>query len=243
MASTTETAPAVAGNDCARGPRHHTTLGACDAVPEVYPQLVRRALMMLATVDGALSPPAPGAIGHCPACHGPAVAKCGQIITHHWAHEARADCDPWAEPESEWHQAWKRRYLQHGAQIEAVIGNHRADILLPTGVIELQHSPIGTTEAREREAFYGRMLWLFDMTDPERFDRVHHGKRGLWWKHGSRTQARLGRPLYWHTPDRQVWHVALSEVDPDKGTRVLGKVIAKHTEAAFLDLTITGGRR
>lgn len=198
---------------------------------------------MLATVDGALSAPSPGAAGQCPACRGPVMAKCGQIVTHHWAHETRIDCDPWAEPESEWHQAWKRRYLFAGAEVEAVVGAHRADILLPSAVIELQHSPISIDEARSREEFYGRMLWLFDMTDEERFERVHIGVRGLWWKRGSRTQARLRRPVYWHTPDRQVWHVALSERATDKGTRVLGRVLARHTEETFLVQTLMGGQR
>ena len=42
------------------------------------------------------------------------------------------------------------------------MGEHRADIRTPRGMIELQHSPIAPEEIREREALYGRMIWLLD---------------------------------------------------------------------------------
>ena len=43
------------------------------------------------------------------------------------------------------------------------MGEHRADILAADDcVIELQHSSISANEIREREAFYGRMIWLLD---------------------------------------------------------------------------------
>lgn len=35
----------------------------------------------------------------------------------------------------------------------------------PKGVIEFQKSSISTKEIREREAFYGRMLWVIDALD------------------------------------------------------------------------------
>jgi hypothetical protein len=34
----------------------------------------------------------------------PLKARCGQIVTWHWAHLAREDCDPWAEPDTVWHR-------------------------------------------------------------------------------------------------------------------------------------------
>ena len=43
---------------------------------------------------------------------------------------------------------------------------HRADIVTRRGtVIELQHSPLGVDEIGEREAFYGKMIWLFEVQD------------------------------------------------------------------------------
>lgn len=43
--------------------------------------------------------------------------------------------------------------------------DHRADVLTPKGVIEFQKSSISTKEIREREQFYGRMVWVIDAVD------------------------------------------------------------------------------
>ena len=40
------------------------------------------------------------------------------------------------------------------------MGNHRADVKTPRGVIEFQASSIGSTEVQEREEFYGKMIWV-----------------------------------------------------------------------------------
>jgi hypothetical protein len=100
----------------------------------------------------------------CPSCHGELIAKCGEIVIWHWAHRAEIDCDPWAEPEGDWHRGWKLWLMEsRGASIEVVIGEHRADAVMPNGeVVELQHSAIDPATIREREAFYKRMLWLYD---------------------------------------------------------------------------------
>jgi competence protein CoiA len=43
---------------------------------------------------------------------------------------------------------------------------HRADIVTWKGtVIELQHSSISVDSIEEREAFYGQMIWLFDVRE------------------------------------------------------------------------------
>jgi hypothetical protein len=60
-----------------------------------------------------------------------------------------------------WHRAWKEHYSV--AQREVVIGPHRADVRLQDGtVLELQHSPLSSAEIREREDFYGEMVWVLD---------------------------------------------------------------------------------
>src|SRR5215475_4669527 len=52
----------------------------------------------------------PGTRAACPTCRAPTLAKCGEIVTWHWAHPAARECDPWAEHETAWHLDWKRRF-------------------------------------------------------------------------------------------------------------------------------------
>jgi hypothetical protein len=106
----------------------------------------------------------PGAEGTCPSCGQPVRPKCGGIVVHHWAHHARTECDPWSEPESEWHRAWKLTVPPE--RREVVMGSHRADIVTASaGVVELQHSAIAPEVIAEREEFFGgRMAWIFDAT-------------------------------------------------------------------------------
>jgi hypothetical protein len=71
------------------------------------------------------------------------------------------DCDPWYEHETEWHRAWKA--LVPPERTEVQMGDHRADIVAAKGwVCELQHSSLQPQEIEEREAFYGRMVWVLD---------------------------------------------------------------------------------
>jgi hypothetical protein len=107
---------------------------------------------------------AKGLQGTCPSCAAPVRPKCGSIVVHHWAHHARGECDPWSEPEGEWHRGWKLAVPPE--RREVVMGPHRADVVTASGgVVELQHSPISPEVIAEREAFYGeRMAWIFDAT-------------------------------------------------------------------------------
>lgn len=99
----------------------------------------------------------------CPVCNSPAIAKCGAVNVWHWAHENRADCDTWSEPETVWHRDWKS--LVPLEQREVVIGRHRADMVTADGlVVELQHSHISSGDISARQRFYKRMIWIFDAT-------------------------------------------------------------------------------
>lgn len=99
----------------------------------------------------------------CPICEGQVLAKCGEIMVHHWAHEAGLDCDGWFEPETEWHRAWKALFPPES--VEVPFGEHRADILTRKGVvIELQNSSITGEEIRARENCYKRMVWIVNAT-------------------------------------------------------------------------------
>ncbi len=105
--------------------------------------------------------PAPGLEGFCPICEERLIPRCGEIVVWHWAHEKSTDCDPWWEPETEWHRSWKG--FASTDRVEVAMGEHRADIVSHDGrVIELQHSSIDPEQIRSREAFYKRMVWLID---------------------------------------------------------------------------------
>lgn len=104
--------------------------------------------------------------GFCDMCGKPLIPKCGSIYKHHWAHKAGKDCDPWWEPESDWHRNWKN--LVDETFREIVIQKngvkHRADICLLSGiVVELQNSPLSFDERCEREAFYENMIWIIHL--------------------------------------------------------------------------------
>lgn len=71
--------------------------------------------------------------------------------------------------------AWKELFPKPNVEvtISRYGGMHRADIVTQSGmVIELQHSPISPYTIQEREAFYGRMIWLIDLVEcGHRFQR------------------------------------------------------------------------
>jgi competence protein CoiA len=157
--------------------------------------------MMHATVAGVEHVAAsPSTRGTCPTCAAPVHAKCGRLITWHWAHISQDDCDPWAEPDTEWHREWQSYAPPH--RREVVIGPHRADIVTTSGhVVELQHSSISCDEIHERERFYRRMVWIFDATeayDSWRLDvRKRRGQNWVTfrWKHPRKTVAACRAPV------------------------------------------------
>ena len=53
----------------------------------------------------------PKGVGFCPQCGEQLISRCGCINIWHWAHYRMADCDDWAEPETEWNLNWKRRVV------------------------------------------------------------------------------------------------------------------------------------
>ncbi len=123
--------------------------------------------MMYADTALGRAEAAPGLEGTCPSCGHPCRPKCGEITVWHWAHHARADCDPWAEPMTEWHLGWQAAVPPE--RREVVMGPHRADIVTASGgVVEIQHSPVSPAVIAEREKFYGgQMAWIFDATQAD----------------------------------------------------------------------------
>jgi hypothetical protein len=149
------------------------------------------------TAESARTLASPRLDACCPSCAAPVVPKCGEIKVWHWAHLHAQDCDAWAEHETAWHLAWKARFPAE--QTEVCLPPHRADIVTGDGrVIELQHSPIAPGEIREREAFYGDMLWVVDARPF--LDHLVFSSRGSYhtfrWKWPRLSWLEARRPIY-----------------------------------------------
>lgn len=124
-------------------------------------------------------PASPGIRSQCPLCHELVIPKCGEIKIWHWAHKSIADCDQWSEPETEWHKAMKEIFPPN--RREVVIPPHRADARTAKGlVLEFQHSPISPATIRDREEFYGHMLWVLDARNWG--VELHHIEDSLVWE-------------------------------------------------------------
>ena len=145
----------------------------------------------------------PGTLGVCPACNGSVLAKCGEIVSWHWAHKVK-DCDTWSEPESEWHRGWKARFPSRWQ--ECTIGRHRADVVTPIGVVEFQRSFLSMDEVRERESFYAGLIWVVDASS-----WVLHREKRSWYK-----QDLVIQKFRWSRP-RKAWLSAFRPVYLDIG--------------------------
>jgi hypothetical protein len=134
----------------------------------------------------------------CPGCEAVVIAKCGDINAWHWAHESLVDCDPWSECESQWHLDWKRSVPR--SQCERVIGPHRADIVTARDwIVELQHSSLTFEEVRERERFYGNMVWIIDAsTFEDRFTlrRLNKNSYVFKWRHVRKWILAIEKPIF-----------------------------------------------
>lgn len=123
--------------------------------------------MLTADVNGNRSRPIPRVVGTCPFCQSEMIARCGEVRVHHWAHKSKLDCDPWWEPETDWHRDWKNefplRWQERILRDETTNEKHIADVLTLAGLtVEFQHSHLDPQERRIREAFYKNMLWIVD---------------------------------------------------------------------------------
>ncbi|ESX80230.1 competence protein [Mesorhizobium sp. LSHC420B00] len=125
--------------------------------------------MKFALVGGERREPEPTLTGQCPGCGETVTAKCGTQRVWHWAHKGLRTCDPWWEPETEWHRRWKNLFpvsWQETVRRSETTGErHIADVQTPHGlVIEFQHSTITPAERVSREHFYRDMIWVVDGT-------------------------------------------------------------------------------
>jgi hypothetical protein len=127
----------------------------------------------IALVNGQRQEAQPKLSGKCPICDSRMVAKCGEVKIWHWAHLGKRLCDPWWEPETPWHRAWKDRFpidWQEVVHHQAETGEkHIADVKTDRGwVIEFQHSYLRPEERRSRDAFYRKLIWVVDGTRRKR---------------------------------------------------------------------------
>jgi competence CoiA-like predicted nuclease len=197
--------------------------------------------MMYARIEDQRRLARPEQRGQCPGCAGEVIAKCGEIRIWHWAH-AVDDCDPWSEPESEWHLGWKKHAPTDRTEvvIEKEGKKHRADILCAnSAVLELQSSTISSIDIRAREDFYKYMAWLFQVTWA---DRLHYGKKGFWWKHGALSQTFITKPLFWDFVEEGiVQEVKLARVEGNNGgERVVGRAVKTYKREQFAEFIATG---
>ena len=98
----------------------------------------------------------------CPSCGAAVIAKYGDHRVWHWAHRGVRVCDPWWEPETEWHRAWKNEFpadWQEAVHFAQSGEKHVADVKTQSGmVLEFQHSFLKAEERAARESFY-RFGW------------------------------------------------------------------------------------
>lgn len=107
----------------------------------------------------------------CPICLEEVIAKCGEIKIWHWAHKNNIDCDSWSEGETQWHLDWKNEFPPQNQEVifekpdndnPSILKKHRADVFIKNKVIEFQSSSISPTQIKEREHFYGDMVWVIN---------------------------------------------------------------------------------
>lgn len=125
--------------------------------------------MKFAVADGKRIEATKGVKGYCPSCSSELIAKCGEVKINHWAHKGIRNCDPWWEPETEWHRSWKNNFPPEWQEFpllnERTGEKHIADIRTRDGlVIEFQHSHIDPQERTSRENFYKNLVWVIDGT-------------------------------------------------------------------------------
>lgn len=143
--------------------------------------------MLYAWIDGVKRAPLKkGERTSCRDCGGVLTAVVPTENVRHWRHKA-GDCEPWSEPEGQWHLGWKEQFdleCREVGLIDPATGErHRADVLCGAGtplatVVELQHSSISEEEVKARETFYRqshRMFWLVHIHNEATFTGYSFG--------------------------------------------------------------------
>ena len=163
--------------------------------------------MKYAAINGKRILSSPGATAWCPNCGEPVRAKCGTKRSWHWAHEAKINCDPWWENETQWHRDWKDQFPQQWQEIihyDDAGEKHIADVKTSSGfVLEFQHSVISPKEICAREHFYQNMCWIVDGRRTEKdFLKFENNTFTKDWKNWQFPAAYRVPPINRIIPDR-----------------------------------------
>lgn len=87
------------------------------------------------------------------------IGKKGKIRKHHFAHKSKRDCK-YGNNMGTWHAKEQARIKDE--YLEVRMGHHIADVYTAQGlVVEYQNSIMNVDTIRERESFYGNMIWIF----------------------------------------------------------------------------------
>lgn len=139
----------------------------------------------------------------CNICGEQLISKCGTIKIWHWAHKSNKNCDDWAGTETEWHIAWKNLFPEQNQEIiiEQDGKKHIADIQTDKKrVIEFQNSPLSSKEIRERENFYGDMIWILNgkelCSGIELRKRIEEDTWTLRWKNPPKSWWDAKKPIF-----------------------------------------------
>lgn len=121
--------------------------------------------MQYSLVNGERIEARPKLTGTCICCNKPTKSACGKVISWHWRHVNRQECDRWWESETEWHREWKSNFPEDRREVvhhdPYTDEKHIADVKTYSDVVlEFQNSPISVEELLSREAFYKRMIWV-----------------------------------------------------------------------------------
>ena len=162
----------------------------------------------------------------CPICSSPLILKCSErnLRISHFAHRNRNDCDLWHENETEWHKSWKMRFPVNSREVTITkdLDTHRADIFINGMVIELQHSYISPQEIEERENFYKNMIWIFDLQEVFKnqriiFKKMYSNKNSYCFKfrflHPRKNLAFVGKRSYWDISKNYIFQLGKMSKD------------------------------
>lgn len=145
----------------------------------------------------------------CPICGKEVISKCGELKIWHWAHKSINECDSWHNGETDWHLEWKELYPENEREIVIKKDGkiHRADILrkniwydneFKDVVIEFQNSPISFEEIKEREEFYGNMVWVLNGNTLVNMvlTKFYDGGVNFKWKYFNPRWLAITKPLF-----------------------------------------------
>jgi hypothetical protein len=125
--------------------------------------------------NGSRITPYKGGSAFCLCCNSAVIAKCGDIMIHHWAHRNLEECEYSSKEMTPWHREWQAGFFEHEREVRIQNPNtgkyNIADIgfLHPNEgdsfrIIEVQHSNISEENIRIREEIYEKMTWILDVS-------------------------------------------------------------------------------